>query len=1185
MATSQAYYINRSGTWPNEVYAVAISAKVINPDLGFLPAENFFRFFNDPQLTTNYLGQYDYQNTSITTDGLGLSQIDTNPNSLLVWNVSAERRLFDIGKTFNSLSINTRPGNPIIGQTNYYNYLLYPNRLLLVPNGLPVYNGTNWTLPTKTVMLSQATYFYNASTVDYDATNQHKAFINTPPAVENVPSSSNFSIVYNICAVRTRVDYPVINFTTSNNPVYYTQILEDTPSTVDKCRIRPDSTFVSYAVQYYAADENNITSLYTLGVARPDTVWNPFPTLKSGYIMNYNPYGSTPNLQGYQLIQIKTDGSPTPELSDIRYCVLSGVFDLSNTNFKYYAQNYQKTNQTIINTVTGIPGTSVGVSYIADCPTMKFSLERWQDTAISVSSPLGVPIATNSLPSTVNWTTKYPPHYYSYKASLIGNSGNPYGDTGANLETASLTFYLYTSAISACYTQSNYTTSVTLSTFVTSDFNFMQYDLFTAGQNDYIKFVVLNTPSVVLSSLSCFYGPNLNNYYSILDSPWIPAYQGKDFIITYPVVSHGELNFTIRPSLCSIAGYMDSVNATPINLAKGQLPVNLGQPIFISRTQEREDFIEVDSSFLNSASSWPTRDLRGSNITWNFYPPNSFVTINAVDLSGNYIQQIPPTSSVTFGPKTWSVVVSGYGPQSTVITLSSQKYNETTSLTSVSSLFNYFSEGKLLVGASQPLDNFDYIRTVSLTAAVPYKGRQYNLPPNTLINWTWAYDGSIDYDNVPISAYDISGNFYNYANNLNSPTLSSISVQIVPSYATQNPAIHDVNIVASIDTNVGLLQGDYDLQVDDFPDPSIFNTDFAVYYTGYDYTEIADTRIGNTVVTRPNNGTNIYNISAYNDVIPYLPDGAIVWNINGTLSYGNLSNALTILNSGQSFVTLSALSATLPGWGYPHSTQATINFYVLDTGEFYKPLEFNVIPEYFWLNDTHLTLSTPNNFTLASAPTAYANKVSNSQTFYLSSNKSYLNNYLYYTGSAQNVALDGVDSYYQLVDIPYQNEIFTNDGLLLSLTAFNDTFYPQNNGTYYTMPVGGNLVSLPFNIVASTTPATQNSSHPFELSPRAVPYSTINLAFTASLTSINLDTQRVISVYQNIFTNPSITPAIPYDGTVTYTLSTLNWSVNKDFPITNGYYDIFELLIGDSTIPLTVNGTKKPIFSFLQVQV
>jgi hypothetical protein len=141
----------------------------------------------------------------------------------------------------------------------------------------------------------------------------------------------------------------------------------------------------------------------------------------------------------------------------------------------------------------------------------------------------------------------------------------------------------------------------------------------------------------------------------------------------------------------------------------------------------------------------------------------------------------------------------------------------------------------------------------------------------------------------------------------------------------------------------------------------------------------------------------------------------------------------------------------------------------------------------------------------------------------------------------------------------------------INLTAYNDTFYPQYNGTTYIAPVGGTLATLPFSITAKTD---RSSTNAFQKPPSVVPYSTINVSFTASGTSIDLDTARSIQITQEIKTNPLITPVNPYDGTVTYTLSSRYWTVNKDIPAVNGTYNVFDLVIGDSSNPLTVNGTR-----------
>jgi GLEYA domain len=1199
MALNQAYFINETGTWPNEVYQVGLSAQLIDPKLNFIPAENFFRFIKNSTVPVNYISKYEYQNTTPSFDAEGLVAIDTFPNSLLVWNLSAERRNYNVGNRLNSLSIDVKPG--VRTTQKFYSYLIYPKRLFLKPTGAPTLVGNNWVLNTQTVLLNTNTFYAFSSTVDVDASYYNNSYLSNTPTTVSIPSDPNFYLVYNLSATRTRVDVPIINFTDTNNPVSYVKVLESIPVGInDTCRLRPDSTYVSYAVNFYAQHDDGSYLLGSLGQVRPDTINTVLPTLKSSYIMNYDPTGvnSSSTLQAFQLLQIKEDGNINIDLSDARYCVLSGVFDLSTSNFTYYSNNYQTSNGTIVNRVTGIPGTYVGVSYIADCPTMQFSQERWQDTLVSVGAPLGVPINTTSLPASINWTTKYPPHYYSYSVALSGaaeSSTNPL--SSSLMESANLTWYLFSSAVSAGYTSSNYTTSITLSTFITSDYNFVSYDLVNGARNDYVKFTPL-VPSnyVFLSSLYCFYGNNLNNSYSLIDTPWIPASQASNFTITYPRVVHGELNFSIRPTLCSIAGYIDAYNATQINLAIGQPPENLGQPIFISKVMEVEDHIEVDSSFLISASSWPTRDLRNSYISWFFTPTSTFVSINAVDSNGNYLQSIPPFSATPFNKSTWSVVVSGYGPQTTVINLSSQKYNEVTSLTSNSAYFNYFTEGELLVGSPIGLNNYNSTRTIYLTAGVPYKGRQYNLPPSTQANWIWSYNADSSYETIPVSAYLLTNtnslSFYPYGYDLDTSLLSSVTINSTPAFVVDNPQVNKINAIISIDTQDGLIQGNYSFDVDDFPDPSVFNTDFAVFYTAFQdaSAQILSTRDDKNVITRPNNGTNNFTISALQDILPSIPNATIVWNVASDSGYSNISYSLSpinlsIYNTSKTLITLSALSAVVPGWTSAHNVQTNVIVYVMDPVDFYTPLEFLVIPEFFWFNGKNFLITDQNNtnYTLLSANTAFANKTSNSQRYFLSANKSFLNDFRYYTGSNNSMALTGVSSSYQLVDIPYQDQLFTSDGLPITLTAFNDTMFPAYNGVQYSIPAGNQLIQNNFDIFAKTNVEDDN---PLKTYPKLVPYTPITLSFNCTTTSINLDTNRLISISQTISTSPLESPVQIVDGTITYTLSTYHWSVSKDVPAVNGNYDLFGLLIGDPVNDLTVSGKgKNSLYLFASANV
>jgi len=1174
MAYVKAFNIIQTGSWPTEAYRITIDGNLINPALGQIPAENLFRFVKNQNVSLNnfFANTYTYANATTSYDTQGLLTIDTLSNTILTWDVGAERNAFYKGDAFNSLNINVKPGVRDFSDKTY-SYVLYPTKLLLYPTAKPTYNsGTGkWSLTTNTRLISTYNDFYFTNSTDLGAASANNLFVKKTPVTEPLPSTSTYSLYYTASSIKTRIERPVIEFNDEFNPGYFSTVLEPVPVVFNKnCTIRPDSTFITYDVNYYVPNDNNIYSSVNLGQDKLDEMSGLSPTLKSSYVITDNNNGFFNEKQYFQLVQIKIDQTDLP-ISDTRYCVLSGIFNLQNTNFTYYSDTYLDSRSVLVNLVTGVKDSFIGVSYIAESPIIENTLELCSDT-ITAPANLGNLISLNNSQN-LTWETKYPPHYYTFKTYLV-NTSSP----TKNLEYSDLTFYLYSSALSAGYSNSNYTTSVFLSTVISSDYKFMEYNLSHGAINDLVRFK-LNVPSntAYLSSLVCYYGKNLNNTYSLVDSPWIPAPSAENFLITYPELTFGELNINLRPTLSSLAGYMDAYVATNITLAENQLPVYKGQPIFISKSYEVEDYMEVDSSFLVSASSWPTRDLRDSLISWYVEPSDQYISINAVDFNGNFIQNIPQYSSVYFGEETWYVAVSGYGPNTITINLSSQKYDEVTNLTSISSLFNYFSEGSLLVGPSIELNNLNEIRTIQLTAAIPYKGRVYDLPNTHQISWFWTYNNESDYDIVPVSAYYQKSLDYTYGEDLQTTVLSAINISVKPAYSIISPNLNTVRLIASIDTENGLIEGNHTFEVDDFPNPSIFNTDFTVNYSGFQSPSdsILSTRDKKYVITRQNDGTNTFKLSAFSDVIPTFASKTLVWNVSsntsGIVSYTNVNNIdYNISGVSNSLVSLSALNAVAAGWLSAHNIKSEINFYILSPSEFTKQLEFLTIPEYFW-NGNYLTLSNQNNYTNILANTAYYNKTSNSQTYYLSANKNF-NNFIYYTGNYYNNKIENVVSDYQLVDIPYQSEFFTSSGLPISLTAFNDTTYPEYNGIVYKSPTGSQLTSKYFYIVSNS-----DNYSPTVLSrnPRLIPYEKIPISFYVEASSLDLTQNRVISVYQTISSYPNNSPIISNEGTITYTLTEFNWAITKEIPAITGRFDLFELVVGDPAILGNVSGTKR----------
>jgi hypothetical protein len=225
------------------------------------------------------------------------------------------------------------------------------------------------------------------------------------------------------------------------------------------------------------------------------------------------------------------------------------------------------------------------------------------------------------------------------------------------------------------------------------------------------------------------------------------------------------------------------------------------------------------------------------------------------------------------------------------------------------------------------------------------------------------------------------------------------------------------------------------------------------------------------------------------------------------------------------------------------------------------------------LLSTDPTLSTY--FTNSYRPSAYNNKTSNSQTFWVSANKTYFSEYLYQ--NLQNYIITETLSAYSLIDIPYNPfELSSSVGIPIVLNAYNDTFYPENLPIPYKIKKltsnGQSILDTEYHTISSKTiqftNPTDNLYNNFFLSPVILPYDYIVLDFTPNQTNINIDENNKISITQNLSTLPLNSPSIVIGGTITYYLSSNFWTVSAQVPAVNGTYELFTLQLGDPTIPL-----------------
>lgn len=1226
-----SYTISQTGTWPTEVYnIVPRDYNSVIVQKGSAQAENLFRFVNNPTNDISRLNllynqiQFSYGNSTYFLDPLNSIRklSSTTSNNTFTWNISSLRP-YNIGPIFNFFKINfnskiqesttTDPASSL--ELDSRSYLLYPQRLFLQPVALSANSNGTFSLRTSTVFLSATTFIISSSATEQDAYNQHLSYTNSRPRTFSVRNiTPNFNLHYTISSFKHVINKPLITYSNTFNPVSLNLVLE--PSGVF---IRPDSTFVKFnnTINYY-------TSSYLIGQEYPDEIPNLEHGFRTSFIENFSL--NIPNTQTFQLIQ-STLNVNLP-LEDINNAILTATVNLTAAALRYNSYYYLDSRNIPINIVNPVLGKTLQLKYVAESPwffnTSNFLSTNTNVYSTSGSIPLNAPLSNSTtFFDNIVWNTAYPPHYYSFKTSFSApNFTTPSELTNLNFELSTAVIFSTTS-------------SVYLSSLICSDFNILNYDLPTYGIYDFISLKTIDFPtenSFILSTLKCYYGTsyttNLTSLcsYDIVNSPFVPASAASMFVLVYPTTAYGEFNLTTRTTLSSrVFNYFtDSPNANVLKFAKGIVQYNPGYPITLTKLNESQNQITVDASSLTVYPNWPSRDLTNSNISWNFTstsPYSSLVTMQAVDSANNVISQIIPNSAVPFNSNTWTINVSGYGPDITTITLSSQKYNEVASINTNPYLFNYFSEGKFVIDAL-PITRVGTTTNVTLTAGTSFQGRTYPIYPKTTpVFWTWNYDDNTSPTNQPIVATYLDGTPYTYGVNDRAYSLSSMNFAVQLSSSSNAFNVHKVKFALTSHFNTDDVYGEYILNLQDFPDPSIYNTDFSTTYYGFSSTVIANTRNGVNVITRPNNDINDFVFYANNDVLPKITSPQFQWTItddlgtNITLSSTNFSDvssyhynlAGTNPTARVTTVTLSALSATIAGWTIPHDISSTTTIYTIPSAEFYNPTNFILYPPYTWTsgNSGLLTLIDNTNYTLSQAPTAYANKKSQTQNFYFSANK--IGNNYEYSYSSNSISLTSTSTQISLIDIPYNDELlYANNGCLISLSSFSD-MYPKINGLTYTglSSIDG-LYTGYFPLTAKTVPYVNdtytltNNISSFQQSPKLISYDTVNVSYSAvdtdivfdyvpvgpqqkvqftPVSSINLDNNIMVGILQtltplNTANSPVRSTQDFYNGTVTYSVSSPYWVSGRDVPAIDGLFELFHIDVGDETQGLTVSPYK-----------
>lgn len=1258
MTNVKVFNLNLSGTYPFEKYAmVPVTFNVGNlpldftsifwnqldgsgvaiPTGGSLITRNYLNYFKNPlvQVLDATDGFYnkaiiyeniDYNRYSnkfiVSTTGtletryiervstIRLSNTTVNPSTITI-DSSAIRQNYKTPYEFYFFYVQLNDNTK-----NSYGYMLYPHRIFLNP--IEVTNLNNkWQLKTTVNLLSSQITHIQSYDIEADAIKSHNNKRNILSSnILTLPATlSSYNINFNLYANRTYIGLSAISVKTNNTEA--PSLTAAIPLFNDVVSIDPDSVFISY--NGYSVTN----SLSVIQFSKNDSLFYLNQRFNPSFVLNYNPL--LENTLNFKLVQLELD--PNRLLRETQNTVLSASINTTNGYFNYYNDPTKTINFNVqfplqVDSIVNGNNLSTVNSSVAS------TITNGEILINNISRPITNPVEVTSLSANeqVIFETSYPPYCYNYKIKLSDplNSNN-------YLDSNSLNFYLKLSAI-----EQNASTTY-ISAFMVSDFNKIKIPI---SENDQIKFKIISTSiendiDFVKNVLAYYSTPTEGLVpYDIFTSAWVPVKPNAYLVLNYSDTTFRGIEFAVKGTIKTASGEIDSFENQNISL---DAPItDTGTNIFLNIVNEQSNEITVDASLNVTEADWPGRDLTATGtysatkIKW-FYGNTPNLILNYVDDDGNFIR--PVTGEDTFSDQTWRVKLSGYGPFLSTVSLSSSKYNQVATVSTTPSLFDFLGNGKIKVGVYQPLNNLNLTRTIVLTAAFPYGDRFFNIPSNIPINWTWQYDAITEPDLQPISVTTNNGEIYYYGTDVNPTAVSSVKFNITPPYSNF-PNIHNVKAIVNINSVEPPIVGELDIKVDDFPSPEIFNSNFETYYKNFSSNPqhvIAKTKNNTNIITRSNKSILDFTFKADMSEISKTRNGTLYWIYNNNRTSETFTEYNIILTdplsslSTQSInnLTVSTLkigltldSAIAPGWTSAHNVSADTYFYILPFEEFYKPLEFIIYPEYAWVGEkfqgtdiydftklSYLTsIDIPENlylyYTNSFAPTAYVNKKSKSQTFWVSANKNYFSEYIYQ--SLQNFTINSTLCSYSLIDLKYDPlNSSTYTGITISLIGYNTFFYPDTISETYIdeLPIS-EFVPLDLRIEEGPTSYLVTQTHQitaktinkdqyefegeeylknFSYSPKFKFYNDLLFQFVPFINdrpeqTFNLQfSAGKISVAHLITTIPENQPAIVVGGSVTFYLSSLYWTVSTVIPtfLTNqsAYNDLFFINYGDPSIP------------------
>jgi hypothetical protein len=767
---------------------------------------------------------------------------------------------------------------------------------------------------------------------------------------------------------------------------------------------------------------------------------------------------------------------------------------------------------------------------------------------------------TNSAEVSAKWVLKFPPHYYSYKASLAPTNG------------LSLSGHQLISSLSAEASFNYYLTSVqtasgagyvTLSSWLYTNYHQSSLNLSTCKfscdnqiYEDQIYFDFPGSSQSLINNLqlSAGYAPLYNQLIIPLSANrWFPAVSANQITLGYVDTDTAQTQqLNIRPKLSTFAGFTDCFKNIDVTIS----PDAIAYYTPITVLSESVGSVTLSISGLTTVSAYPFKDLNGTDIVWGITGPNIGVSsTNQPIISSIKASSFIPNSAVVLYDLNDTIAIFNYGVSPITVAVSSQAlgttsfYNVNTGISTSSGQ----SQSPLITLASAANENLTRTYNLQLTSYNGYLQSAFN--EGTSMLWFWNYDNTPNSANV--SAVFTNGISAGQPYNWHSPTTygvaSSLTI-IVTTPVASELNIRNLNVYASI--NLQNDTAELTIPVDDFPSKSLANAVYSVAYALCANTPVFDISPNNYVFTRPSDGSNVYmlrsNVSAMSLISAV--DTRLLWLSSGVgqtnyslLASGVSSYQLDLSSGAVSAVdiTLSATNIYAYGWGdIAHNIYQTGSFYIVPSSQFYITPEFLVYPPYTWApSGNKLTLLDNNNYSISIKPSAYNNHINGTQDFVVSATPILLDvsTIDFIAGSITTT----LSSFSGSVIIPINSKSLSPSGIPLKM-FINSRAIPSTQSNQYTgLNIFTNTLytsSFPA-MSAQTTSASGNTG--FNINPTIVAYPTLQLSISTNASSIDLNSQNQLIIYPSVNLSGIPLNLIEGQSSITYVISSPYWSYTQ----------------------------------------